>query len=98
MGGLRQHIMGSLLFGFSAVFAFALFVQLMTDFINWIYGPVVRFMFPRGLVHAFSNIELLIGVLTSLIFTSLVVSAIFFVLKSRTRRGIFDWDDPDESV
>lgn len=93
MSPLLRHIAGSLLFGFSSVFAFAIFVQAMTDFINWIYGPQIRFMFPRGFAYAFSDIELLISILTSLVFTALVVSAVFFVVKARRRRGVFDWDE-----
>lgn len=97
MPSLLRHAAGSLLFGFSLIFAFALFVQLVTDFLNWIFAFHIRFMFPLGLASAFNNLETLFSVLTSLSFTSLIAAAIFFVVKLRRRRGIFDWaDDSDQ--
>jgi len=92
-----RHIVGSLLFGFLLIFAFAFFMQLTADLVNWIFRTQVLFLFPRGMMHAFEDTETLIRVLTSLVFSSLVAAAIFFVVKLRRREGIFDWaDDPGQ--
>ena len=97
MTPMVRHIVGSLLFGFLLIFAFAFFVQLTADLVNWIFRMRVQFLFPRGLIHAFDDAETLIRVLTSLTFSSLVAAAIFFVVKLRRREGIFDWaDDPGQ--
>lgn len=90
---LLRHIAGSLVFGFLLIFAFTLFVQVSTDLINWIFNMHIRFLFPRGLVNAMEDPENLIRVLTSMIFAALVTAAIFFVVKLRRRRGIFEWDE-----
>ena len=93
MHPLLRHTLGSLTFGFLLIFAFALFVQITADLVNWIFGMQVRFLFPRGLIYMFEDHQNLLRVLTSLAFTSVVVAAIFFVVKLRRREGIFDWAD-----
>jgi len=93
MNPLLRHTLGSLTFGFLLIFAFATFVQITADLINWVFNFQVRFLFPRGLVYAFEDPENLLRVLTSLVFSSLVAAAIFFVVKLRRRQGIFDWAD-----
>ncbi len=96
MNSLLRRIGGSLVFGFLLVFAFAFFMQGTTDLVNWISGHHIRFMFPMGLSYALTDRETLFSILTSLSFTSLVAAAIFFVVKSKKRPGIFDLDDdPD---
>lgn len=96
MTPLVRRIVGALAFGFLLIFAFALFVQITADLVNWIFRLQVQFLFPRGLLHAFDDTANLLRVFTSLVFSSLVAAAIFFVVKLRRRRGIFDWADEAE--
>lgn len=89
---LRQRIYGALLFGFAVVFGFSIVFQAATEFLNWL-GFQHRFLFPGGLGMALANPIQIVSVLTSLVFTSLVVAIIFFVVKSRPRRSNLLWDD-----
>lgn len=94
MKALGIRIGGALLFGFAVVFAFALTLQLTTDFVHLILGLRVEFLFRRGLFNMFSDMHELGRVMASLVFFSLILSAIFFVIKLRRRYGIFDsYDD-----
>jgi len=91
-----DRVRGALLFGFSVIFAFALTFQLVTDFVHLVLGLRVKFLFDRGLFNAFNDMETLIRVLTSLSFFSLVLAAIFFVVKLRRKYSFMDvLDDPD---
>lgn len=98
MTPLARRIVGALAFGFLLIFAFAFFVQLTADLVNWIFRLHVQFLFPRGLLHAFDDMETLVQVFSSLVFSSLVAAAIFFVVKLRRRTGIFDWAEDEDSV
>lgn len=98
MTPLARRILGALAFGFLLIFAFAFFVQLTADLVNWIFRLHVQFLFPRGLLHAFDDGETLLQVLSSLVFSSLVAAAIFFVVKLRRREGIFDWAEEEGSI
>jgi len=95
MTPLTRRIVGALAFGFLLIFAFAFFVQLTADLVNWIFRLHVQFLFPRGLLHAFDDLPTLVQVLSSLVFSSLVAAAIFFVVKLRRREGIFDWAEEE---
>ena len=97
MTPLARRILGALAFGFMLIFAFAFFVQITADLVNWIFRLHVQFLFPRGLLHAFGDMETLLQVLSSLVFTSLVAAAVFFVVKLRRREGIFDWAEEEEA-
>ncbi len=96
MSSLRTRIIGSLAFGFVLVFAFAAFMQISTELINFITGFQIRFLFPGGLRLALEDPSHLAGVLFSLTVTALVFSAIFFLWKARPRRRSLIWDDEDE--
>lgn len=96
MTALRTRIIGALAFGFVLVFAFATFMQLSTELINFITGFQLRFLFPGGLRLALNDMGQLFSVIGSLVFTALIVSALFFVWKSRLRRRSLIWDDEDQ--
>jgi len=91
-----RRIAGALVFGFLLIFAFAIFVQITADLVNWIFHLRVRFLVPGGLSHAFDDVGVLLQVLSSLVFASLVAALIFFVIKLRRREGIFDWTEEPE--
>jgi hypothetical protein len=95
MSSFGQRVAGALIFGFLLIFAFAFFVQLTADLINWIFHMHVQFLLPHGLMHAFEDIPTLVRVLTSLVFSALVAATIFFVVKLRRHRGVFDLGDDD---
>lgn len=99
MTPLVRRIAGALAFGFLLIFAFAFFVQLTADLVNWIFRLNVQFLFPAGLMHAFDDWETFFRVLSSLSFASLIAAAMFFVIKLRRREGIFDWaDEPEDDT
>lgn len=95
---LKTRILSSLAFGFAVVFAFAFFMQGSTEFMNWLLGFHIRFLFPGGAALALNDPLHLLSVFTSLTFTSLVVALIFFLIKSRPRRSLLWDDDEDENA
>ncbi len=96
MSSLSTRIIGSLVFGFTLVFAFAAFMQISTELINFITGFQIRFLFPGGARLALNDPAHVLSVIASLTFTALVASGIFFVWKLRPRRGSLIWDDDDQ--
>ena len=89
---------GALLFGFSVVFAFALIMQITTDFVHLVLGVRAEFLFRRGLFNMLTDMHEFWRVMTSLVFFSLILSTIFFIVKLRQRHGIFDIYDENGDV
>lgn len=93
---LGRRLGGSLAFGFILTFAFATLVQVITDILNWIFHMQIRFLFPFGLSHALDDPKRLLATLTSLVFTSLVLTVVFFIVRGgRSRRSILEFEDEE---
>jgi len=66
--------------GFAIVFPFALMVQLVVDFANWVTGSMIVFLFPLGLMNAHLDWTRVGSVVFSLSLIALVAAAIFFAV------------------
>lgn len=84
--GLARRIGASLAFGFLSVFGFALMAQAAVDFLHDFLGIQIKFLLPFGLSGAHLTPDVLRDVIGGLIFVSLVVSALFFLLIQRQER------------